>query len=136
MFCEFSCKIRIIILTFFFNINISRIDVFARNVRNIIYFCKHIFNDYISDILCIILLCNFFCNILSFLYLISWSFSVELIYLSFLRRVFILSLMDISFSRYFLRVISRFLFITSSAWFRRLFLSFSLFRFWCFKTCF
>ena len=54
MFCEFSYKTRIIILTSFSNKNILRIDIFTHNVRNIIYFCKHMFNDHISDILCIV----------------------------------------------------------------------------------
>ena len=113
MFYEFSCKTRIVILMFFSNKNISRINVFAYNVRSIVYSCTCMFNDCISDILYITLLCNFFYNISSFLCLISWSFSVESVYSRFLRRVFMWSLIYIFFSHYSLRIISYFLFIIS-----------------------
>ena len=136
MFCKFLCRVRIVILTLFFDESISRINVFAHNVRSIICFCKHMFNDYIFDILCIAWFCNFFYNISSFLCLISWSISVKSICSRSLRRAFMLSLMHIFSYRSFLRVISRFLFIILNAWSRRLFSSFSLYRFWCFKTCF
>ena len=134
MFYEFLCKARIIILTFFFNENISQIDVFAHNVRNITYFCKYKFNNYIFNILYIVLLCNFFCNISSFLCLILWSFSVKSVYSRLLRRVFMLSLIHIFSCRYFLWIISYSLFIILSAWSRQFCSSFSLFRFWCLKT--
>ena len=117
------------------NKNISRIDVFARNVRSIIYFCIRMFSNRISDILCIALFCNFFYNISSFLYLISWLFSIKSVYSWLLRRVFMWSLIHIFSFRYFLRIILHFLFIISNAWSRRLFSLFSFFCFWCFETC-
>ena len=94
------------------------------------------FNDRISDILCTALLCNFFHNISSFLCLILWSFSIESIYSRFLRRVFMWLLMHIFSSRYFLRIISHFLFIILYAWFRRSSSSSSFLLFWCSETCF
>ena len=136
MLCEFLCRVRIVILTSFSDKNISRINISAHSVRNIACFCKHMFNDYIFDILCIAWFCNFFRNISLFLCLISWSISVESICSRFLRRAFMLSLMHTSFYYSFLRVISRFLFIISNAWSRRLFSSFSPHRFWCFETYF
>ena len=136
MFCEFSCKVRIVILTSFSDENISRINVFARNVRNIVYFYTHMFNNRISDTLCIVLFYNFFCNISSFLCLILWLFSVKSIYSRLLHRVFMLSLMHTFSSCYFLQVILHFLLIISGAWFRRSFLSFSFLCFWCLKAYF
>ena len=120
---------------FFSDKNISRIDASARNVRNIVYFYTCMFNDRIFDILYITLLCNFFCNISSFLCLISWSFSIKSIYSRLLRRVLMWSLIHIFSSRYFLRVISHFLFIISNAWFRRSSSLSSFFRSWCLETC-
>ena len=108
MFCEFSCKARIVILMLFSDKNILRINVFARNMRNIVYSCTHMFNDCIFDILCTVLFYNFFCNISSFLCLISWLSSIESVYSRFLRRVFMWSLMRTFSSRYFLRIISLF----------------------------
>ena len=61
-FCKFFRRIHIVIVIFFFNENISRIDIFARSARSIIYFYKYIFNNCISNILCIALLCSLFRN--------------------------------------------------------------------------
>ena len=115
-----------------FNISfddISLINVFARNMRSIVYSCKYTFNDYIFNISYTSLFCSFFRNILSFLCLILWLFLIKLIYSQLLRRVFILLLIYISFSCYFSRVLLRFLFIISNAWFRWSFALFSLSRF-------
>ena len=87
-FCKLFCRARIVILMIFSDENISQIDVFARNIRSIIYSCTRMFSDCILDILCISFLCNFFCNISSFLCLILWLFSIESVYSRFLRRVF------------------------------------------------
>ena len=102
MLCKFLCKICIIILIFFSDENISRIDVSARSVRNIIYSCTCMFNNCISDILYITFLCNFFCNISSFSCLISWLFLIKSIYSRLLRCVFKWLLMYIFFFSLFL----------------------------------
>ena len=54
----------------FFNKNILSIDVFARNIRSIIYFCKHTFSNCIFNISYIALFYSFFCNTSLFLCLI------------------------------------------------------------------
>ena len=51
IFCDDNCKSRIFTLKRSFNENILLYNVFARNVRNVVYFCKHTFNNYIFDII-------------------------------------------------------------------------------------
>ena len=45
------CKSRIFILKRLFNENILLNNIFARNVRNVVYFYKYMFNDRIFNII-------------------------------------------------------------------------------------